>query len=396
MNQGSIFARPHEDVTRATWPMVRLGDVLTHRKEFIQIDDTREYLRCRVQLHAKGIVLRDRVEGALIKTKEQQLCRAGEFLVAQIDAKVGGFGIVPPELEASIVSSHYFLFTVNANRLDRYFLNYYSKTAAFRDQVRAQGSTNYAAIRPGDVLDYTIPLPTLSEQRRIVAKLDQLSAKVTETRRILNRLEVESDQLRRAIISDTRFGPIRLTPMSELVTFRQPDTEVAAEARYQFAGVYCFGRGVFRGPVKAGKDFAYGRLTRLETGDFTYPKLMAWEGAFGIVPPECEGCYVSPEFPVFAVNHERVLPAVLDTHFRNPAVWPSLSQASTGTNVRRRRLHPDGFLAYRLPLPSAEAQRAHQKVHSRLQLTEPLQKRITAELDALMPAILDRTFKGEL
>ena len=39
--------------------------------------------------------------------------------------------------------------------------------------------------------------------------------------------------------------------------------------------------------------FAFGfwglALTRLRAGDFVYPKLMAWEGAFGVVPPECEG-----------------------------------------------------------------------------------------------------------
>src|SRR5262245_8747877 len=102
-------------MSAAAWPVVPLGDVLTQRNEFIRIDDTQEYLRCRVQLHAKGVVLRDRVTGALIKTKAQQICRAGEFLVAEIDAKVGGFGIVPPELEGAIVSSHYFLFAVNTD-----------------------------------------------------------------------------------------------------------------------------------------------------------------------------------------------------------------------------------------------------------------------------------------
>jgi len=94
----------------AKWPKVRLGEVLRHRKEFITIDDLTTYRRPRVQLHVQGIVQRDEVPGALIKTKKQQVCREGEFLVAEIDAKVGGFGIVPSALDGSIVSSHYFLF----------------------------------------------------------------------------------------------------------------------------------------------------------------------------------------------------------------------------------------------------------------------------------------------
>ena len=77
------------------WPMVPLGEIISYRKEFIQIDDAETYKRCRVKLHAQGIVLRDKVPGTEIKTKKQQVCKAGEFLVAEIDVKVGGFGIVP-------------------------------------------------------------------------------------------------------------------------------------------------------------------------------------------------------------------------------------------------------------------------------------------------------------
>lgn len=86
-----------------SWQRVPLGKAITHRKEFVRISDFERYKRCRVQLHAKGIVLRDIVTGAEIKTKEQQVCRAGEFLLAEIDAKVGGFGVVPEELDGSIV-----------------------------------------------------------------------------------------------------------------------------------------------------------------------------------------------------------------------------------------------------------------------------------------------------
>ena len=105
-----------------------MGEVLCHRKEFLTIDDVANYRRPRVQLHVKGILLRDEVLGALIKTKTQQVCRAGEFLVAEIDAKVGGFGIVPESLDGSIVSSHYFLFVVDETKLNRRFLDYFIRT----------------------------------------------------------------------------------------------------------------------------------------------------------------------------------------------------------------------------------------------------------------------------
>jgi len=161
---------------------VALGKVIRQRKEFITIDDLTTYNRCRVQLHAQGIVLRDELEGARIKTKSQQICHADEFLVAEIDAKVGGFGIVPPDLEGAIVSSHYFLFVIDETKLDKRYLDYFIRTPDFQDQVNARGSTNYAAIRPHHVLTYEIPLPPLTEQRRIVARIESLAAKVETAR----------------------------------------------------------------------------------------------------------------------------------------------------------------------------------------------------------------------
>ncbi len=168
----------------SAWPAVPLGHVLRHRGEFITIDDTQTYKRCRVQLHAQGIVLRDKLEGSAIKTKSQQVCRPGEFLVAEIDAKMGGFGIVPHDLDGAIVSSHYFLFEIDEAQLDRGFLDFFIRTHGFRGQVEAQGSTNYAAIRPAHVLGYHMPLPPLSEQRRIVARIEELADKIVEARRL--------------------------------------------------------------------------------------------------------------------------------------------------------------------------------------------------------------------
>jgi type I restriction enzyme S subunit len=175
------------------WPLVSLGEVLVHRKEFIEINDLENYKRCRVQLHAQGVVLRDNVPGAEIKTKKQQVCKSGEFLVAEIDAKLGGYGIVPQELEGAIVSSHYFLFGIREDRLDRSFLGYFIRTPGFFEQVAAQGSTNYAAIRPGHVLEYKIPLPPLPEQQRLVERIDALAAKIEEAKGLRKHAEQKSE-----------------------------------------------------------------------------------------------------------------------------------------------------------------------------------------------------------
>ena len=76
--------------------------------------------------------------------------------------------------------------------------------------------------------------------------------------------------------------------------------------------------------------------------------------------------------------------------------WPELSGASTGTNVRRRRLNPQDFLNYQIPLPSRETQMTLREVRAEVDALKRLQAETAAELDALLPAILDKAFKGEL
>jgi type I restriction enzyme S subunit len=67
-----------------------------------------------------------------------------------------------------------------------------------------------------------------------------------------------------------------------------------------------------------------------------------------------------------------------------------------GTNVRRRRLNPKDFLAYRLPLPSRATQERLRKVRAQVDVLKRLQAETAAELAALLPSILDKAFKGEL
>lgn len=270
------------------------------------------------------------------------------------------------------------------------FLGWFARSKSFFEQVAAQGSTNYSAVRPQQILAFRIPLPPLDEQRRIVAQLDAVLARLEARAEAAERQEAELAAVLRALAA-TDTTP---TPMRELLTQRPLDVEVQRERQYQFSGVYSFGRGVFRGQRKSGAEFAYPRLTTLRAGDFTYPKLMAWEGAYGIVPAECDGTVVSPEFPVFAVNSDRVLPEILAVHFSDPRTWERLSGSSTGTNARRRRLHPDNLLGYEMPVPSPRIQALLRDVVQKATAIRVLNTAIAQDAAALMPAMLHQTFSS--
>jgi type I restriction enzyme S subunit len=105
---------------------------------------------------------------------------------------------------------------------------------------------------------------------------------------------------------------------------------------------------------------------------------------------------VSTEFPVFEIDENRVLQEVLDVYFRTPSVWPELSGASAGTNVRRRRLNPADFLRYEFPLPPMKTQLRLREVKTRLGEVRRYQEPATKQLQVMFAAILDRAFYGEL
>ncbi|KQZ15549.1 hypothetical protein ASD44_16915 [Mesorhizobium sp. Root554] len=135
--------------------------------------------------------------GSYIKTKRQKLCRADDLLVAEIDAKVGGFGLIPIESDGAIVSGHYFLFEINQSRVVLDWFDHIIRDGRLHRQVDAVGSTNYAAIRPRDVGAFQMPLPALAEQSAIAEVLGVVVEAIAKTRTLIEALVESRNELTR-------------------------------------------------------------------------------------------------------------------------------------------------------------------------------------------------------
>jgi len=388
-----------------SFPMVALGEVIKHRNQFIQIDDLENYKRCRVQLHAQGIVLRDIVLGAEIKTKKQQVCRTGEFLVAEIDAKIGGFGIVPPELDGSIVSSHYFLFDTDENRLDRRFLDFFISTPYFREQVKAQGSTNYAAIRPSDVLGYKIPLPPLPEQSRIVAHIEELAAKIQEARGLRKKAGEEMDALLAAklneIFSPNRKNNLQIVKIAEVCDTSSGGTPSRQRFDFYENGIIPW---IKSGELKdtfikeAEEYITQGALDGSSAKIFPNGTLLialygANVGMTGILGLDAATnqaiCAIFPKKELLERDYlywffRKMRPDYLKNSFGG--AQPNISQKM----IRETEISFP-------PLPEQRRIVAYlDELQAKVDALRRLQAETGAELNALMPAVLDRAFRGEL
>ena len=374
------------------WPVVALGEVVRHRKDFITIQPDEIYSRCRVQTSARGIVLRDRVPGDAIKTKKQQVCRAGEFLVAEIDAKLGGYGLVPDELNGAIVSSHYFLFEIDTEHLLRKFLHWYCKTPNFLEQVNARGSTNYAAIRPDNVLTYTIPLPPLNEQRRIVAKLDTVAELVGERRKVIETAEHDAKaMLVNAFRKSIDGAPYH--PMSEVAPLVRRPVEIEPDQSYPELGVRSFGRGTFHKPPLSGMEVGSKKLFRIHEGDLLFNIVFAWEGAVAIAQPKDNGRVGSHRFLTCVPDKDRATADFLRFYFLTSEGLQKLGDASPGGAGRNRTLGLKKLDAITVPVPSLDRQHWFDRLQRQVQEVEELRESAGEDVEGLLPAMLHGVFR---
>lgn len=161
------------------WRWTTMGEFLTHSPNFFTIDDSQEYQLVTVKLHGKGVVSRCYMKGSQIRTKDQQRIKRDQFLVAEIDAKFGGFGIVPSELDGAIVSGHYFLYDIDKIKVLPEFLQCFICSGILTKSIQKdiQGALNYSAIRPHHILEVPFPLPgdgTEKTQREIALRFSQI------------------------------------------------------------------------------------------------------------------------------------------------------------------------------------------------------------------------------
>lgn len=374
------------------WPVISLREILNYRKEFITIDELETYKLCRVQTRSQGVILREKKQGFDIKTKRQQICRANDLIFAEMDARFGGYGIIPEKLDGAIVSSHYFLYEVDYSKIKKKYLEYCLLQQWFLDQVEAKGSTNYASIRPQNVLDYLIPFPSLEEQCQIVAKSEVVSEKSQKINHLRSEQERLFSQLSGSLFKDffNTYPPIEigeiLIPKREKVAIDPVKEYKQVKVRLDYKGV------VLRKRIKGEEVHSIQYLAR--KGNFIISKIDARNAAMGIIPPDLDGAIVTNDFPLF--GFQKMVIDKYFNYFSHTGLFENACKRASEGSTNRRRLKLDKFKKIEMPLPTIEEQQRIVSILERITNIVRIQNKTVGQLDELFSALLDKAFKGEL
>ena len=110
---------------------------------------------------------------------------------------------------------------------------------------------------------------------------------------------------------------------------------------YKLVTISNIGEVSLRG-TKQGIDIKANKLFRVKKGSFTYSRLAAHTGSFGLVPSILDGAVVSGEMPVFNINTEVVLPDYLMYQLSQKNFLRMLCQLTRG--MGRIRIKESAFL----------------------------------------------------
>jgi type I restriction enzyme S subunit len=395
---------------KADWPLKTLGEILTERQQKPSIDAIlagKVPIVSKIGFYDGTIELRDNFN---TKTGMIQI-EPGDLVLSGINAAKGAIAIYDEKKPGPIAATiHYASYITNKDKIDIRYLWWFLRSNEFREilnrNVPGGIKTELKAKR---FLPIPIPLPPLSEQQRIVTKIEQLASKIEEAYYLRCRAIQEAAALRKGVVKEY-FKQLCLK-YNKLDTLGNIAQIVGGSSIPEIVG-----------PSPEDPDVFFVKVSDMNSpGNETIISTRAAGANYGssclnrarIIP---ENAIIFPKRGgAIATNKRRLLgrPAILDPNLM--AVYPKepqrlsplylfkwletldLAELQNGTSVPQ--INKGDLAPLEIPVPGIDEQRLvvnHlDEVQAKLDNVETLQNRAGIELDALLPSILDKAFKGE-
>jgi type I restriction enzyme, S subunit len=374
-----------------------LGELLHKSNDWIKLDPHTEYQQITVRVYGRGIVARGVRKGIEIGASRLLRVRSGQFIISRIDARHGASGLIPAELDGGVVSGDFPVYDCDENRLRPGYLHWLSKTPAFVDACRAasEGSTNRVRLREARFDEIMLHLPAVSEQDIMVAQIDHIAAQLDDAQRLRNALNGDAKALLHSVFHRLIQGAA-YRPLGEVAPIVRRRVEIELDGEYPELGVRGFGNGVFHKPTLLGADLDWQKLFRIEPGDLIVSNIKAWEGAIAVAAEQDQGRVASHRYITCVPRTDLATAEFLCFYLLTDEGNDQIQAASPGSADRNRTLAMNRLEQIRVPLPPIEKQQQFTALQAKAQAIRTAQAANQAELDALLPAVLDKVFKGRL
>jgi type I restriction enzyme S subunit len=392
------------------WPNIKLGEILTERRE---IPDSNDLDSGRVKI----------VEKISFRTGEIQLrsngstktgmilVRPGDLLISGINAAKGAIAIYDEfASEAAAATIHYGAHIPNREKVYVHFLWWMLRSKFFQEllfeYVPGGIKTELKAKR---LLPIPIPLPPLEEQRRIVARIEELAIHIKKVCTIRQETAVLIKSAMESFI-DAMMNRYPLRQQLKDVVSMNPRSGPSFVTNREWNGTPVLmpssvtGFGVDISKIERGiGDEKINPKDRLAAGDIIIARGNKRDqvGNAGVVPSEAEGWVCANLLMRMKLNETRADSRFFIYWLRSPSMRDYVYKHMTGTNPNIQKINQQTIFGFPFPekISITEQKRIVEELdalQAEVDKLKRLQAETAAELNALLPAILDRAFKGEL
>ncbi len=398
----------------AAWTSVSLGELIRLERRPVDVIADHQYQEIGTYSYGRGIFHKTPRSGLEVGDKDLFLMKEGDVILQITFAWEGAIALCSKAEDGLFGSVRYPTFRVNEERCYAPFLVKYLTTREGLEQIGricpgSAGRNRVLAIKR--LPEVKIPLPPRGEQCRIVARVEELAAKVTETRRLREQTLKEIGSIR-ASVANELFSGASMKGVSIV------ELEHVAEIR---AGV-TLGRklagNTIRLPYLRVANVQDGRLDLrvikeveiypdehdkwlLRCGDLLLTEGGDWDklGRGTVWQGEINPCIHQNHIFRVRIDQTRFDPWYVSALMSSPRGKEFFQAASKQTtnlaSINQRQLK--SFPLFDLPLDRQRAIVAElDEMQSKVDSVKALQTETAIELDAMLPAILDKAFKREL
>jgi type I restriction enzyme S subunit len=360
----------------------------------------------------KAIVQTQEVIGKDAPGRARKVISADDVLVSTVRPNLNAVAVVPSELDGQIASTGFCVLRPNPSVVSARYLFYRALTEDFIGYLTARmRGANYPAVTDEVVRKATIPLPPLSEQRRIVEILDQANA--------LRKKRAKADAKAEHILSALfyrMFGDLGTNPhgwdrlpLKKLLRDNKSalqsgpfgsnlhNSDFVSEGTVFVVGidnVHDTGFQIGRNRHITWEKYQGLKKYKLETGDVLIT-IMGTVGRVCIFPEWIDEAICTKHVYRIQTNQQLLDPEYLCSSIRfSPLIRAQLGASITGQIVKAITSKDLKELIVDVPIIDLQRRFAHLKKF--LDDETMRRKDSRSKLDSLFDVLLQRSFSGEL